>query len=79
MISPKSELPAFKAVAKRLVLEAVVLKKLEVVALPEMKKSPSTLNLEVGVEVPTPKKPLAVKVSADLEEVAPVAVVEVAR
>ena len=65
--------------ASRLVLEAAVEKKLEVVALPETKKSPSTANLAAGVEVPTPTKPLAVMLRADLVEVAPVAVVEVAK
>ena len=70
--------------ASRLVDEAVVLKKLVVVALvevelPVIKRSPSTASLEEGEEVPIPTKPLAVMVKADLVEVAPVAVVEVAR
>ena len=50
-----------------------------VVALPEAKKSPSTASLAAGVEVPIPTKPLALITRADLVEVAPVAVVEVAR
>ena len=49
------------------------------VALPEAKKSPSTASLAVGEVVPMPTKPLAVMIRADLVEVAPVAVVEVAR
>ena len=49
------------------------------VALPEAKKSPSTANLAAGEVVPIPTKPLAVRVRADLVEVAPRAVVEVAR
>ena len=65
--------------ASRLVEEAVVLKKLVEVALPEAKKSPSTESLAAGVEVPMPTKPLAVMVKADRVEVAPMAVEEVAR
>ena len=59
--------------------EATVEKKLVEVALPETKRLPSTLNLSAGEVVPTPMKPLAVIERADLVEVAPVAVVEVAR
>lgn len=59
--------------------DAVVEKVLVEVALPETKTSPSTLNLEAGEVVPTPTKPLAVMVRAERVEVAPVAVVEVAR
>lgn len=68
-----------KLAVKRLEEEETVEKKLVEVALPETKRLPSTLNLSAGVVLPTPKKPLAVKVRADLEEVAPRAVEEVAR
>jgi hypothetical protein len=72
-------LPKIADCEKRLVEEATEEKKLVVVAFPETKRSPSTESLAEGEVVPIPKKPLAVMVRADLVEVAPVAVVEVAR
>ena len=75
----KSRLANLAEEASRLVEEALVLKKLEVVALPETKKSPSTERRAEGVVVPTPTKPLAEMERAERVEVAPVLVVEVAK
>ena len=56
--------------AKRLVLEAVVEKKLVVEAFPLTKKLPATLNLSFGVVEPIPKNPLESIVKAAVVDVA---------
>ena len=72
-------LPKVAEAANKLVEEAVVAKKFVVVALPLMKKSPSTASLAAGVVVPIPTKTLASMVKADLVEVAVPATVVVER
>jgi hypothetical protein len=57
-------------VEKRLVDDAVVLKKLVEVPLPEAKKLPLIDSLSLGVVEPIPNLPLASIVSADIVEVA---------
>ena len=67
------------AAPKRLVVEAVVEKKLVEVALPETKRLPLTESLSLGVVEPRPRKPLRSMVRAAVVEVAVPATVVVAR
>ena len=56
--------PMLPVVAKRLVEEAVVAKKLVVVALPLTNRLPFTLNFSFGVVEPIPRNPLLLMVRA---------------
>jgi len=67
---PVVMLPKEPTVAKRLVLEAVVAKKLVLVPFPLTNKLPLIESLSLGVEEPIPTNPLLLIVRADMEEVA---------